>query len=110
MIWKAIPRDQAYDNKKGTSGPLAACETAVGDQTTVSGVHVVEKWHGWREAHPKPRSKIRARIARVGLMTRFVRGPSQPPQGPLGASVKRPGVGVAETGVSRRNAEPVVSD
>ena len=52
MIWEAIPRDQAYDRKTGTTGPLAACEPAVRDQTTVYGVHVVDKWHGWKEIHP----------------------------------------------------------
>jgi len=46
MIWEAIPRDQ----KNG--GPLAACEPSVGKQTTVTGVHVADKWHGWKEIHP----------------------------------------------------------
>jgi hypothetical protein len=46
MIWEAIPRD--HEN----GGPLEACEPSVGDQTTVYGVHVVDKWHGWKEIHP----------------------------------------------------------
>lgn len=52
MIWEAIPRDVGEDGKNDTSGPLDSCRPSVGDQTTVYGVHVADKWHGWKEIHP----------------------------------------------------------
>ncbi len=52
MIWEAIPRDHETNKRTGTPGPLDACEPSVGNQTTVYGVHVHDKWHGWKEIHP----------------------------------------------------------
>jgi hypothetical protein len=53
MIWEAIPRDVGESGKQGTTtGPLTSCKPTVDDQTTVYGVHVADKWHGWKEIHP----------------------------------------------------------
>jgi hypothetical protein len=55
MIWEAIPRDVGESGKNATTGPLTSCRPSPdsrGDQATVYGVHVADKWHGWKEIHP----------------------------------------------------------
>jgi hypothetical protein len=55
MIWEAIPRDVGESGKNATTGPLTSCRPSPdsrGDQATVYGVYVADKWHGWKEIHP----------------------------------------------------------
>jgi hypothetical protein len=56
MIWEAIPRDVGEDGKNDTSGPLDPCRPddpySQDNKATVYGVHVADKWHGWKEIHP----------------------------------------------------------